>query len=218
MNTALPSVSGPTVSSPGLNLVTASPGSWTGSGPIRFTYQWQLCPDVGVCFRDIHGATGPTYAAYGAVARYTVGVVVTATDANGSTTVSSSEFARYSVAPPLTNTVPPRISGSPVVGQPLSGSLGSWVGVDEPTIGLLWTVSAEWQRCDRAGSNCADIPGALSSAPQNQFGPDATYTVTSADVGSTLRVYVTFRYDQGFGDSFTADSAPTAVVTAAPIG
>ena len=39
----------------------------------------------------------------------------------------------------------------------------------------------QWRRCDSAGANCADIAGATAS----------TYTLTPADVGTTIRVVVT---------------------------
>ena len=61
----------------------------------------------------------------------------------------------------------------------------------------------QWQRCDAAGTDCADIAGAT----------DPTYTLTPHDVGATVRVVVTAT--NAAGDD-TARSAPTATVDAAP--
>jgi hypothetical protein len=69
---------------------------------------------------------------------------------------------------------PPAISGTPNVGQALSGSTGSWNGSTPMTYGYSWS------RCDSSGA-CLAIPGASS----------ASYTVVSGDVGSSLRVSVT---------------------------
>ena len=61
------------------------------------------------------------------------------------------------------------------------------------------TASYQWERCDTAGANCADIPGATAG----------TYTLEDADAGHTTRVSVT--YTNAAGDD-TARSAPTAVI------
>jgi hypothetical protein len=59
-----------------------------------------------------------------------------------------------------------------------------------------------WKRCSTTGGSCTTIPGA----------DDSTYTLTSLDVGSTIRATVTATSSAG---NATATSAPTAVVTAA---
>lgn len=92
------------------------------------------------------------------------------------------------------NTVPPAISGSPVVGQTLTASTGTWSG--QPRFAY------QWQRCDGAGSSCVDIVGATGSS----------YVVTQAELGATLRVTVTGVNEAGRA---TASSAPTGVVQAA---
>jgi hypothetical protein len=56
----------------------------------------------------------------------------------------------------------------------------------------------QWQRCDAAGGQCADLPGAtaLSYAPVNE------------DVGFTLRVRVTATNSAGVGSAFSAGTDP----------
>jgi hypothetical protein len=98
-------------------------------------------------------------------------------------------------APPR-NDSPPTVSGTPEVGQRLTGTRGEWSG--NPT-----DFNYRWQRCDRNGGSCANISGATR----------ATYTLTTADVGNTLR----FRVEAVNPDGRTlASSVPTTVIRAAP--
>jgi hypothetical protein len=93
--------------------------------------------------------------------------------------------------------VMPTISGSAVIGQTLTASVGSWS--NEPT-----SYAYQWQDCDSSGANCVDIAGATAS----------TYTVSALDLGHTIRVAVTA---SNGGGSASATSATTAAVVAAPI-
>ncbi len=95
----------------------------------------------------------------------------------------------------IQSTGAPQITGTPVPGQQLSASTGSWSG--SPS-----SFTDQWEDCDGSGANCTDISGATAS----------TYTPTAADVGHTLRVLVTAH---GAGTPATATSAATAVVQAA---
>ncbi len=97
-------------------------------------------------------------------------------------------------ASPPTNTSPPIISGTPQVGRVLAASTGGWTG--GPT-----SYAYSWQRCDGAGSSCAAIAGATSSA----------YKATSSDAGFRLRVQVTAT---NAGGSAKALSDPTSAVPA----
>jgi len=86
------------------------------------------------------------------------------------------------------NTVAPVVSGTPVAGQTLSCTTGTWTG--SPTI----TFAYQWQ----AGTT--DIPSATSS----------TYVISSAYAGQTIRCVVTATNGAG---STSANSNSTAVVT-----
>jgi hypothetical protein len=127
--------------------------------------------------------------AFGAVLVIGVGLA-------GSVAIGSASTDAGAATPP-TNDSPPRISGSPVVGQALSASTGTWSG-DTPM-----TFSYRWQRCNTAGGSCAAIGGATGQ----------TYTVASADSGHTLRVDVTASNGAGTASQL---SAPTAAVTKGP--
>jgi hypothetical protein len=99
-------------------------------------------------------------------------------------------------APPVAAD-PPVISGTPQEARTLTATTGGWTG---PSL-LLYAY--QWLRCDAAGTACAEIDGALG----------ATYTATSADVLSRLRVEVT-AINTGGGTAST--SSPTATVLPLP--
>lgn len=192
-NTARPTVSG---TSREKQTLTAATGSWTGTGSITYSYQWQRCDAAGVTCTNIAGATKNTYVLQTADVGKGIAVAVTATDTTGSATAYSSvvgPIAPAGSAPAYT--IQPAISGSPVVGQALTVSNGTWTG-STPI-----AYSYQWQRCDANGKNCDLIAGATTQS----------YTVASADAGHTLLVAVTATNSAGSQIGFTQ---PTAVVTA----
>ena len=71
--------------------LTVNRGSWTGSGTITYTYQWQRCAGTGGGCVDIPGATGQTYVLAAADVAHTLRVNVTARNASGSTLATSAE-------------------------------------------------------------------------------------------------------------------------------
>ena len=69
--------------------LTASTGSWSGTQPITYGFQWQRCDSGGANCVAIAGATGPTYLATSADVGRTLRVVVTATNSAGSAGATS---------------------------------------------------------------------------------------------------------------------------------
>jgi Concanavalin A-like lectin/glucanases superfamily len=69
--------------------LSASTGSWSGTQPITYGYQWQRCDSGGANCAAITGATGPTYAVTSADVGHALRVVVTATNSAGSASASS---------------------------------------------------------------------------------------------------------------------------------
>jgi hypothetical protein len=102
------------------------------------------------------------------------------------------QWSRQALAP--RNQVLPSIQGLPSDGATLSAIVGQWGGTPPFTFGY------QWYRCSFDGSGCALINGAAQS----------TYRLTSTDVGSRIRVYVTATNAAG---SSTATSGPTGLVS-----
>ena len=172
--------------------LTASTGSWAGSEPISYVYQWQSCNGKGEACTNIPGASGSSYMLTSSNVDSTLDVVVTASNSVDSTTATSQATAVVAAIPPA-NTAAPTITGAPTDGQTLTASTGSWSGTPPLSYGY------QWQSCNSKGEGCSSIAGATSS----------TYTLTDGDVGTTLRVAVTAK---NAGGEATSSSAASAVV------
>jgi Concanavalin A-like lectin/glucanases superfamily len=177
--------------------LTVSTGTWNGTQPITYAYQWRRCDSGGLNCTDIAGATGASYTATATDVGGTLVVAVTATNSAGNSTANSnpSGVVQSSTAPP-SNTALPTIAGTAQDTQVLSAAPGGWSGSQPMTFGY------QWQRCNTSGTGCGAISGATG----------VNYTLTSADVGSTIRVAVTATNSAGFQ---TATSAATGTVQAA---
>jgi concanavalin A-like lectin/glucanase superfamily protein len=194
--TSSPSVSG--LAQDGQTL-SAGPGAWSGTQPIAYAFQWELCDASGLNCGAISGATGSAYVVSAADVGGRIQVLVTATNTAGSASAVSAATAvvQAAYASP-TNTSPPTIAGTAQQGKTLTAGPGTWSGT------LPIDYAYQWQGCDSTGAHCVPISGATA----------ATYTPTSADIGSTLLVTVTARNVAG---TASASSAGTAVVVSASI-
>jgi hypothetical protein len=91
---------------------------------------------------------------------------------NGIVAIDTTATPRVTFSAPVAaSTAPPSIAGATVEGQSLTTTGATWT--NNPT-----SRSLQWQRCDAAGANCTPITGATRD----------TYTLSAADVGSTIRV------------------------------
>jgi len=193
-----PGTPGPSISGTATQgaTLTASPGSWSGTPSPTFAYQWNRCNTGGTACSAISGASASTYVLQRADMTHTVLVKVTATNSQGSATAASPVTAI--VTGPPVNTSVPTVSGTPVQGNTLTGTLGTWTGYPTPTL------SAQWQRCTSTG--CANIAGATSTS----------YVLTAADVGAQLRIAVVARNSAGSAiktSGVTAKVSATATIT-----
>jgi hypothetical protein len=90
VNTVPPSISGTAQQS---QTLTASNGTWTGTGTITYRHQWLRCNRSGNGCSDISGATERTYMVRGADVDRTIRVRVTASNNDGSTSATSAPTA-----------------------------------------------------------------------------------------------------------------------------
>jgi hypothetical protein len=119
INMALPTISGTAQVG---NTLTASSGSWADS-PTSYAYQWQDCATSTSC-TNITGATSSSYTLQSSDVGKAVDVVVTATNAGGSSFVASVQ----------TQTVPAPASGTVGSGQVFAHWLAWETSVPEADI------------------------------------------------------------------------------------
>ncbi len=191
-NTALPQISGSAITGQTLD---ASPGTWDGSTPITYAYQWVRCDSSGNNCTNIAGETTNHRLITSDDVGHRLRVKVTATNSDGSASASSNATAVVvSTSGPPSNTKEPVVSGTTVQGQTLTTSNGTWVGATPITY------TYKWLRCDTNGANCSTIAGETSANRQ----------LTADDVGHRLRSRVTATNSQG---STSADSNATNTIT-----
>ena len=88
-NTVAPTISGTATEG---SVLTAGKGSWSGS-PTAYTYQWQDCNSSGTSCTNVSGATSSSYTLGASDVTHTIRVLVTASNAGGSTQASSAQSA-----------------------------------------------------------------------------------------------------------------------------
>src|SRR3954453_9220888 len=105
--------------------------------------------------------------------------------------------AASAVAAGPVNTAPPKVTGTPRVGQTLTASTGTWSNVPTDFAYL-------WQRCNAGGSGCVAVAN----------GTQKTFTLIPADANHTIPVRVVASNAAG---STAAFSEPTDVVTSSAV-
>lgn len=166
------------------NTLTATPGTWTGSPAPSFVYTWKRGATT------VQTGASPSYTVVAADAGTTLTVVVTGTNASGfdtGTSAGSNVPASTNAAP--VNTSIPVISGTPIVGNTLTTTSGTWTGVPAPTFAYQWM------------RNGAPISGATST----------TYVLAAIDLGAVVTCVVT---GSGTSPSSTGTSAGVTVQAA----
>ena len=119
-NVSLPTVTGTAEVG---EVLSASQGSWTGSEPISYGFQWQRCD--GAC-SDVSGATGLTYSVATGDVGLSLRVIVTAANSAGSASASSLRTGVVPEPPVAPSNVSlPTVTGVAEVGESLSAGQGS---------------------------------------------------------------------------------------------
>jgi hypothetical protein len=178
------------------DILFASVGTWSGTFPITFTYQWTMCqpadPLDGPCF-GIPGATLSFFTVPASLYGMRIRVRITATNAAGSASLSSASTGIVTATAPSLSVTPP-IEGGNTVGQTVSVTTGTWTG-SQPI-----TYAYQWDRCDPVGdlTSCTPIPQATTSS----------YVPVPGDIGFSLRVYITATNTVGSATNFTNHTYP----------
>lgn len=183
LNLAIPVISGTTTVG---NALSATTGTWSGTPPITFTYQWKR---AGV---NISAATSSSYTLVSADAGNAITCTVTATNSVAAVSATSSATAAIGQAP-VAQAVP-TISGSLIQGATLTSSTPAFTGFP-----ASYTYNYTWTRWTTGNAFVASIASSSSN----------TYTLTPGDVGYLISVTVTATNSVGSGG---ADSARTTAI------
>jgi Right handed beta helix region/PASTA domain len=110
-NSAVPTIAG--TPKPGQTL-TAVPGTWNGTAPIAYAYQWNSCDGAGASCVAMPAETTSTYLVSSSDAGSTFRVVVTASNVAGSASATSAATAVVQAPPARVRCVVPRLKGKTV--------------------------------------------------------------------------------------------------------
>jgi hypothetical protein len=185
-NTQPPVVSGtPEV---GKELTTTN-GTWSGTTPLSFSYQWRRCDKNGGSCANISGANDNTYKLQGTDGGSTLRVVVTAKNSDGSDDSTSVPTAVIPATPASNNGCPANKSAKTAAIAELSPPARLQINTFRVTTGAINKQTQSFSLQVRIGSTCGvDIQGAsvyVTAVPYNQFDiPDER--LTGSDGTATL--------------------------------
>ena len=108
--------------------LTANNGTWSGGGTMTFTYQWRRCDKDGGSCSNISGATEKTYKLMSPDKDNTLRVVVTAQNADGSTSATTVPTSVVGAADATTTTPTP---GAGANGCPKTAQANAAVAVTD---------------------------------------------------------------------------------------
>ena len=196
--TGLPTISG--TARVGETLTASASGIADTDGLLNATFSWQWVANDGTADADIAGATAATYTLTPAETGKTVKVRATFTDDGGTAETLLSEATAVVEGVNFDPMGLPMISGTARAGETLTASASGIADADG-----LANATYAWQWTANDGTGDADIAGAT----------EATHTLTSAEVGKTVKVRVTFTDDRDTEETVLSD-AMAAVEAAVP--
>jgi hypothetical protein len=188
-NTQPPAVSGtPQV---GKELTTTN-GTWSGTTPLAYSYQWRRCDDTGGSCSDISGATNNTYALKSVDGGNTLRVAVTAKNADGSDNATSVPTAVITAtpapSPTPSNGCPAAKSGTAPIAD-IAPPARLQIDAFRVTTGPINKSTQSFSLQVHIGSTCGvGIHGAsvyVTAVPYNQFNIPSE-PLTGADGTATL--------------------------------
>lgn len=174
-------------------LLSATPGTWKGTPPFSYAYQWLLCNKWDSLCVDIPEATQSSYRLTTSEIGDALRVVVTATNVVGSAKAPSDATPEILEGPPVSMSAP-TVTGALEDGAVLAASTGGWVGTPP------FSFSYQWLRCSVVLAGCEAISGAS----------EATYTLGPEDVADNIEVLITARNkaDEAGVSASSAEAGP----------
>ena len=202
-NTAPPTISGTPREG---ETLTANPGSWSGTGPTTFAYQWQRCDQNGANCSNIVGANTQTYRLTSADVGRTLRVAVTATNASGSSSATSAPTAVVQASGPA------GVINLPGGGRSIPASSVGPAGVrllidrvrftPNPVRSRRITITARFHVSDTRGFSVRGALVFLRSTPLLTSTPPEQATSTAGFVTFRLRPRSDFPLRRGFNVQF----------------
>lgn len=192
-NQSPPTISGsPTVGS----TLTATSGSWNGTSPITYSYQFRRCGANGNSCSNISGANSSTYTLKSADRGATIRVRVTAKNSDGSAQVESAQTAVVTAAPAPAPTGCPTGNGTAdVAGVSLPARLVIDGQQASPTV-ITRSISDLVLRFHVSACGGRPVQGALvyaTAVPFDQFNVPAEAS-TGSDGWATLTLHKASRF------------------------
>jgi hypothetical protein len=182
-NTAAPAISGTPATGQTLSVST---GSWSGTAPLGFAYQWQRCSAAGAGCADIPGATQATRVLTTADQGSTLRAVVTASNDAGSAAAPSA-VSGVVAAPGLVVTPP---GGGAPGGAPGGGGGGQVGGGSGPAACTPLTADATSRKLKLGGASAITLTmttatGALQLRSPRGVVRSVTFTLDGKRIKST---------------------------------
>jgi hypothetical protein len=198
VNSALPAIGGdPSVGS----TLTANPGNWTGSTPITYQYQWQVCNAGGSSCHDLSGANAQTYQLKSGDQGNALRVDVIASNADGSTTAVSAPTDKVGAAAtpapapapaPSSNGCPKTAAGSDAVAAadvttPARLQIAGFVSSPAVITRAMSSFSVRFHIADTCGQAVSGAQVFATAVPYGQVSiPGQAATNGSGDVTLTF--------------------------------
>jgi hypothetical protein len=182
--------------------LVASHGSWSGTGALRYAYEWYRCDTMGRHCRLLRGVDGRSHRPGANDVGRTLSVAVRATDRTGSTRAFASLVGPIAGAgPQLDSLAQPVVAGSAVQGGTVRVGSGRWR--PKPS-----TVVYQWARCNAELRACAAITGETG----------ATHAIGTADLGHVLVAIVQARSGASSRAVFSTASTVAVEKSVTPTG